>query len=413
MSKIKKIPKLLPCRKLKKKTDNIEDEYLLGIKAYLMIHRKNPGLRLNTYHLYRRDIEAIVKNDICLNFARSNATETMESLSNRFGLNLAFWYRPDSCTNGINEFVIPELMFSVTDASNKFGTVNFLLDRKQVDIEKRTFDFVNCSLILDEEICGSTDQFLNIFEAISLVKNIQSDDLMRDWGKSCIKFNEEKHFHRKFQTGFEVWTKSIRSNIDEKNPKRTRLKTIDKCLLKSSSKNPIYLYAHGKWQKEKFIIDESDKFRIVDVSSFQHFNCPKHYCSYRTSVRQRYDDHVLACKSETNHIYHQQNLTDNGALEYLMVNKWLTKKPNNFNCAFYDIETTSLTKNEALSGQTIIKTTAKLATISVTKNFGDKSTKVFARESSSEESYVLLINEFIRYDYQINQHNLRFFSVTC
>lgn len=396
MTSLKKPPKLIPCKSLKKKDEEIHHEYLLGLKAYLMINRKNPGIRLDSYHLYRRDIRHIVKNNICTSFARSYNDESMESISSKLGVNLAFWYRPDSCTRILNEFVLPKLMFSVSDVENSFGTVNFLLDRNQVNTDTGVFDFQNCSLILDESICGNTDQFSNLFECISIAKNLSCDDILRKWGKNTIKLNEEKHFSRQFGIGFEIWTKKIRSNIEDSKTKRKRLIAVDRCLLKSASKNPIILHHHGSWSKDKFTITTQDKFKVVDPAAFTHYDCPNNYCAYRTPHRQRYDIHLKSCSSETNYIYHQQNLTDDGAVEFLLANKFLTKKPKNFNCAFYDIETTALTKDEAVSGQTIIKSTAKLATISVTKNFGDKTTKVFAREDSSEESYLNLINDFIR-----------------
>ena len=393
----RKPPKIILCRNLKKKSEHLDHEYLLGIKAYLMIHRNNPGIRLNGYYVFRKDIQTIVKNSTCMTFAKSYENKTMEEVSSELGVNLAFWYRPDACSRQINEFVLPELMCSVSDPDNNLGTVNFLLDRKNVDVEKAEFSLDNCSLILDESICGPADNMCNIFEAVALEKNITAGEIISQWSKSTIQFNEEKIFARKFGTGFEIWSKKIRTNIDKNDVKKIRLTVVNRCVLKSSSKNPIYLHLYGKWSKEKFTLDENDKFKVSDGEAFKHFDCPNNYCSYRTSSRQEYDRHMSKCKSETNHIYHQQNLTDTGALEYLLKNKFLSKKPQNFQCAFYDIETTALTKDEAISGETIIKSTAKLATISVTKNFGDKTTKVFSREDSSERSYLKLINEFIRY----------------
>ena len=310
MKNIKKTPKLIPCKSLRKKDDEIQHEYLLGLKAYLMVNRKNPGIRLDSYHLYRRDIQHIVKNNICTSFARSYNEESMEAISSKFGVNFAFWYRPDFCTTTVNEFVLPTLMFSISDPENSFGTVNFLLDREQVNTKTGVFDFQNCSLILDESICGNTEQFSNLFESIATAKSLSYNDIIRKWGRNSIKLNEEKHFARQFGFGFEIWTKSIRSNIVDSKTKRARLIAVDRCLLKSSSKNPLILHHHGSWSKEKFTIDLEDKFKVVDATAFTHYDCPNHYCAYRTSDRQRYDLHLKTCSSETNYIYHQQNLTD-------------------------------------------------------------------------------------------------------
>lgn len=395
----KKVPKLLPCKNLKRKNEEVNADYLLGIKAYLMINRKNPGIRLNDYGVYRSDIKSIVKNETCTKFARSHADDSMKTVSDKLGVNLAFWYRPDQCSQGkVNQFVIPKLIHSVSDPQNDFGTANFLLDRNRVDPETGEHDFQNCSLILDEKICGDTDQIMNIFEAISSSKSLNCSELIRKWGKNSIRLNEEKKFSREFGFGFEIWCKTIRSNIVDNDRKRKRLIAIDKCIMKSANpKKKIYLQFHGVWPEDKFTIDFNDKFRVVEASAFPHFDCPSTNCAYRTSERSKFDRHTQSCQSATNHIYHQQNLTDGGALEFLLENKFLSKKPTNYNSAFFDIETTSLTKDEAVSNQTIVLSTAKLATISVTKNFGDKTTQVFVRQDSSEESYLQLVNQFITY----------------
>ena len=158
-----------------------------------------------------------------MTFAKSYENKTMEEVSSELGVNLAFWYRPDACSRQINEFVLPELMCSVSDPDNNLGTVNFLLDRKNVDVEKAEFSLDNCSLILDESICGPVDNMCNIFEAVASEKNVTAGEIIRQWGKSTIQFNEEKIFARKFGFGFEIWSKKIRTNIDKNDVKEVRL----------------------------------------------------------------------------------------------------------------------------------------------------------------------------------------------
>ena len=239
-------------------------------------------------------------------------------------------------------------------------------------VKAQSFD----AFILQPDRYGlNASMTLNFKEAIADYCKISISDVAEKWPSDEIQFRDEVKLKKIFGVGLELWSNTTKKQLDF-------VDLVPELVFKSRYKDHVKLMADS-WSKDKTKIHIRDQFTLGEMTLF---TCPRDYCLYASTNRSNFDRHVETCSDETKVHFEQRNLLEDDIVEWLIEQKFLTKRPViNHHHVHYDTETI-LSPIGCQNGKTTIMGEEKLISIGLSHNLdGNTTSCVFAREKMDEE----------------------------
>ena len=361
----------------------IENEVLFGV--LLKIYQRNGIFTAN----FSRKINQLKDREAFQCDAKKFNFSEIESIVEHFGVEITFWFLPKySRHKGKKQkIILPLKIKSFVPKSEALLNVHLILN-KQTDII--SMNTAGLSAVVNEsKFFEFLSLPLSVWTCLSSKLNLSEDEIKRKWQKEIIRFHDERKFYQTFGVGFSIW----------------RLKSVLKDDVNNVEQEIIYQSAFEKhvllqsfadeWSFEKTTITDDDRFCIPDETSFQVFRCPNSFCSYADNLKSNFVRHVKTCTNTTKYNFSQTNKKIPPITDWLIAQGFLKNVPNPKNFITFDIETLGDGFERVISDHTNIKSSFRIASISATKSSGE--TRVFVRESSSEESYIKVVSDFFTY----------------
>ena len=359
----------------------IKSEVVYGVLC--KIYEKNNIFTAN----FSRKINQLREREAFFHDAQKFDFKEISDIVQHFGVEVSFWFSPRYSKKHKNKILLPVKVKSFTPESEPLLQVHFLLNKENDPINLQT---ENLSVIISEE---KFFEFLTLpltfWECLSSKLDMSIDDLKAKWGKTEIRFHDERKFFSIFKTGFTIWQlKSVLKND---------VNSVEQNIIfQSAYDNNILLQSlNEKWDFEKTTISPDDRFCLANEKSFEVFRCPNDFCSYADRVKANFVRHVKSCTNVTKYNFSQTNKKDQSIADWLISEGFLKKIPEQKDFIAFDCETLGDANSKIISDHTNINSSFRLATISVTKSSGES--KVFVRESSTEDAYVKLVADFYTY----------------
>ena len=368
--------------KLKILKDNFNEVHL-AVNLYRVFNGQFLNETSRNPDKYFRSKISKYKNDSSfLIFLERHKDKSLIELVNFTGIAVNFWVLP---SEQLGDLIIPRLVRSIHCSSPFHGTVNLILNRESDDFNYES----GLRLIVDNEFIHNIHNTCVSFnQNIAKYTGYPLSYIDQIWTVP-FSFLDERDFAKLFGFGFEIWEADTKYCKLEK-----KLVTVTKRLFKSSQVKFVTLQVvNNNWDHEKYMISNADLFVLRKSEDFQVFICPNEWCFYNTNKSYEFKRHTDKCTNQTKVKFCQRNLLSETPKEYL-IRKGLMSDYNSFNLVAFDIETFGVKEDTFLTEKTLIKTSHRMVSISVTPNFGDLPTKVFMRDDWSEESLDKVIKEF-------------------
>ena len=330
----------------------------------------------------RAKISKFKKDESFFIFLQNNKDKKLIDIAQATGIAVNFWLVPSEQSD---DLIIPRLVRSVHCTSPFYGTVNLILNRESdYDNYETGLRLVVNNEFIDKihSTCVGFNQNISKFTGypVSYIDQLWS---------LPFSFLDERKFAQLFGFGFELWEADTKYCRLEK-----KLVTVTKRLFKSSQPKFVTLQVvNNNWDHEKFMITSSDLFVLRKSEDFQIFVCPNEWCFYNTDKIYEFTRHTDKCTNQTKVKFRQRNLLSETPREFL-IRKGMIGNYNSFNLVAFDIETFGTTEDTFLTEKTLVKTSHRMVSVSVTPNFGDLPTKVFMRDDWSEESLDKVVKDF-------------------
>ena len=335
--------------------------------------------------LLRKRVDRAKKQHFFEFYKKLKKANLMDTLTaTEIGIN--FWYSP---RNGNETHLAIPMIIKSFHPKHSNQVINLLIDRNNFEHENCFSENLSLMIKMDDFFSAQTlpKSFIN---CVATYANV-SPSLFKDW-PSTFSFFDERVFAQKYGFGYEIYVVDTRwCPIDQK------VVTAKKRIYKSSQRKYCLLqYMQAKWPIDKHEIKIYDMFILRQMEDFKIFYCPNQFCFFNTFVRQEFDKHTQNCSEETKVNFKQLDLVRQTPKSYL-ISKGLIPSTECFNAAFWDIECLMKQENIPISEYTFLKNTHKIVSISVTINFGPKTTKIFKRADYSEYSLLSLLSQFWSY----------------
>ena len=139
----------------------------------------------------------------------------------KFGIEISFWFSPKYSKKHKNKIILPVKIKSFSPQNEPLLTAHFLLDKKTDSIDLK---LSNLTVIVNEE---KFFEFLTLpidfWTCLSSKLNVEVEELHTRWGKTEIRFHDERKFFAIFKTGFTIWQlksvlKNDVNNVQQKIP---------------------------------------------------------------------------------------------------------------------------------------------------------------------------------------------------
>ena len=385
---------------LKTCTEN-EDHIKIGIIVFLCLEREI--IKNNTY--LSSSLRKKKKEKFFDKYLEKLESKTASEICREFKLTLNFFWPPLTNRKGAASKIVHTISAECSDTK----IVNFMILSAKFNLEK--LSSYNLSLAVGDNPLKVNKDF---WDCASQILGQDKAEMIQKWGSNVISFRKEREFIKLFGKGFTIWR--IESYAD-----RERYNARQRLIFKSSSKNNFVIQSQkAEWDIQKCDITPSDCFSIPDPSLFDYYRCPN--CHYNDKNPSNFEKHVLNCKTEQVCTFQYMDLCESfDPQKYLSENKFLNQSFEKTHFVVYDIETLMDGIQTEVSTATKIQSAFKIASIAITKNFGENRSVVFVRDDFSEESYIKLISNFLHFlikardEYRgliPKRHNSSFFEIT-
>ena len=339
----------------------------------------NPN-SINQEKYFRSKLTKFKNDGSILSFLEEYNETSLIDVVQATGIALNFWVYPsEQC----DDLIIPRLVRTFSCHSPFFGTLNLWVNRESTEINIES----KLRLILDETFIRKINEnCISFSQNISKFTGFPVSYIDQLWPLPFSIMTERK-FAKIFGFGFEFWEAETRYC-----KKTDKLVTASKRLYKSSQQKFVTLQAVTTgWNDEKHLITSADLFVLRNSEDFKFFMCPKPWCFFNSDQIGEMNRHK--CKNKTTVTFCQRNLLSETAKEY-MIRKGIISEFSNFNFVAFDIETFGRPEDTHLSEKTLVKSSHRLVSISVTPNFGNFGSQVFMRDDWSEESLDKTVKDF-------------------
>ena len=322
----------------------------------------------------------------------SPTPDDLNDLAFQNGKNITLW----SLSN-IGQ--IPVLLFESTKHDN-FTEINIAAPFFN---EPNNFSLEELHLIIDiDEYKRKIRKFKqgNIFECLvwsGYTGSEYPDELSSIYGSLDVDLSDETKFINEFGVGFEIYMIIHRLN------KKSEKIIIHTSRQDRQSKFLSLEFVGTVWDQEKSIVQITDQFILRPTEYFETFNCKTKNCSHVAPTKWHLNRHEKSCISETITEYKQKKLNDETVRDFCIKQGFI---PNNYHqrhfCAF-DIESVGVPIESNPSNRTSIINVQRVISVSVSKSFGNRSTKVIVRKSMNEADYNDFIKLFINHLIDISE----------
>ena len=275
----------------------------------------------------------------------------------------------------------------------------------EMNIVAPFFNEPNDFLLLELHLIIDIEQFKqklrkhkegNIFECLAwskLVGDQSPDHLSTLYGGSEVNLCDENIFIRKLSVGFEIFMSFHR----RKN--KTQYQIIHRSRLEPEAKIISLEYVGKEWSNEKSLITLADKFILRPKNYFNSHPCPTLNCSFYAQSKSHLVRHLKSCTTETQTEYKQRKLSDSTVRNYCIDKGLIPPRYHQRNFCTFDIESIGhdLSNENNFNRKTSILNVQRVISISISKSFGDRTTKVITRDSMQENDYHEFIRKFMTY----------------
>ena len=354
---------------VKLQKDSTEVEHLLtGVAFHFGIRRNEIDLG-RTYKAYSHSLK--IFKDEHLNHYIQFSQYSPQQIADAFGCSFKFWEFQKDYRIAPQR---PELVREIHSNYNCNGVIHF-------GVKAQSFDV----FILQPDMYGlNASMTINFKEAIADYCKISISEVAEKWPSDEIQFRDEVKLKKIFGVGLELWTNTTKKQLNF-------VDLVPELVFKSRFKDHVKLMADS-WSKDKTKIHIRDQFTLGKMTLF---TCPRNYCLYASTNRSNFDRHVETCSDETKVNFEQRNLLEDDIIDWLIEQKFLSKRPViNHHHVHYDTETI-LSPIGSQNGKTTIMGEEKLISIGMSHNLNGKTEScVFAREKMDEESLVKMVDDF-------------------
>ena len=294
----------------------------------------------------------------------------------------------------------PKLLKSISPSS-EYRTMNLVAP---YFLEAYEFKLAELHLILDFEkfIRKFTHQtqgnFWMCLEMSDMVGCESWEQIAQAWESENIDLAHEPRFVMFFGFGFSIF-------LSKRNKARQISFTrVHKTRLPQDNKSIFLEYLGESWPEDKTLITLDDQFVIRSEEYFRVLTCPNEFCDYNTNRVFNLERHVKTCSTDTYVGYKQTILSDRTARDWCIERGYINASyfPRNF--ATFDIESIGVDSSDCIGDATRLISVQRVISVSVTKSFAEgDNTKVFVRQSMSEEHYSSFIAEFLNHLIKIQE----------
>ena len=244
----------------------------------------------------------------------------------------------------------------------------------------------------------------NIFQCLVWSGYTGSDyweQLASIYGSDDVDLSDEIKFIKEFGVGFEIHLTKHRQN--EKTEKMiihsTRQDKQNKCLTLE--------FVGEVWDQEKSVVKITDQFILRPTGYFTSFPCPTINCPYVARTEWYLKRHQKSCTAMTITEYKQKNLTSNTVRDFCIKHGFIPLNYHQINFCTFDIECVGVPIETDSTNRTSILNVQRVISVSVSKSFGDRSTKVIVRKSMTEDDYHEFIKQFMNHLFEIREEFCR------
>ena len=301
---------------------------------------------------------------------------------------ITFWNLP-------NHGQIPQKLYE-TPNLDEYSSINIVAP---------FFNEPNNFLLLELHLITDIDQFKrklrkhnegNIFECLSWSKLIgeqSPEHYSAIYGSNDVSLCDENIFIRKLGLGFEIFMSIHRRHS------KTQYKIIHRSRLDGEAKYLSLEYVGKEWPTEKDIIKNDDKFILRPKNYFNSHPCPSFDCNFYAQSKCHLQRHLKSCTPETRTEYKQRKLNETTVRDYCISKGLIPPEYHQRHFSAFDIECIGqdISENDVSDRSTNILNVQRVVSVSVTKSFGNRTTKVITRKSMEEIDYHEFIRQFITY----------------
>ena len=320
--------------------------------------------------------------------------EDVDSLAIKNSKQLIFWNMP-------NHGQTPELLYQSPGGEN-FSVVN---------VAAPFLNEPNNYLLLELHLIVDIDEFKrklrkhqegNIFECLSWSKlsgNEEWESFSSRFGSAEVDLSDETKFIQTFGVGFEIFMSF------HQRGKKTEYKVLHRTRLASEASFLSLEFIGKNWEDEKSLIRITDKFILRPKNYFKSFPCPTNDCNYYAVSSYTLKRHLKNCGTGTKIEYKQKRLDESTMRDYCVSKGYIPELYHQRYFCTFDIESIGQELPNDINAErsSAIVNLQRVVSVSVSKSFGDQSTKVIVRNSMSENDYHEFIREFMSYLLEISE----------
>ena len=320
--------------------------------------------------------------------------ENLDKLAQEKCKFIVFWNMP-------NHGQLPELLYKSPHEAH-FTEINVAAPFLN---EPNDYSLAELHLILD------IDEFRrklrkhkegSLFECLAwseLCGELSAENLSSIFGTDYVDLSDEHQFIKKLGVGFEIFMSF------HQRGRKTQYKVIHRTRLENDEKFISLEYVGKNWQDEKSLININDKFILRPKNYFKSFPCPTNDCNYYAVSQFHLNRHLMNCSTETKTEYKQKKLNETTIRDYCIAKGIIPDHYHQRHFCTFDIESIGQELPHDISAEQSLNiiNVQRVVSVSVSKSFGDQSTKVIVRKSMEEHDYHEFIRQFMTHLLEISE----------